>query len=76
MRADGNLPGGAGMPLSFETQMLRIGELFADSATYVMPGFQRPFCWDDDTAGQLYDDISSAMVRGMPGRSGGRNREE
>lgn len=64
------------MPLSFETQMLRIGELFSDSATYVMPGFQRPYCWDDDTAGQLYDDISSALVRGMPDRAGRRNREE
>jgi hypothetical protein len=64
------------MPLSFETQMLRVGELFSDSACYVMPEFQRPYCWDEDTAGQLYDDISSAMVRGRPERPGRKNREE
>lgn len=64
------------MPLSFETQMLSVAELFSDSAIYVMPSFQRPYCWDEDAAGQLYDDISSAMVRGRPERPSRRNREE
>ena len=60
----------------FETNMLRIGELFSDAATYFMPGFQRPYCWDEQTAAQLYDDISSAMVRGRPERPSRKNREE
>lgn len=64
------------MPLSFETQMLRVGELFCDAAVFTMPPFQRPYCWDEDTAGQLYDDISSAMLRGMPDRPARRNRQE
>lgn len=64
------------MPLSFETQMLRVGELFCDAAVFAMPPFQRPYCWDEDTAGQLYDDISSAMLRGMPDRPARRNRQE
>lgn len=64
------------MPLSFDTEMLRIGELLADATIFVMPTFQRPFCWDDDTAAQLYDDISSAMVRGEPDRPGRKNRQE
>jgi uncharacterized protein with ParB-like and HNH nuclease domain len=58
------------MPLSFETQMLRIGELLSDATVFDMPAFQRPFCWDEDTAAQLYDDISSAMVRGAPEKPG------
>ena len=36
------------MPLSFETQMLRIGELLSDATVFEMPAFQRPFCWDED----------------------------
>jgi uncharacterized protein with ParB-like and HNH nuclease domain len=64
------------MPLSFETQMMRIGELFSDAAVFVMPAFQRPYCWDEDTAAQLYDDISSAMLRGAQERPGRKNRQE
>ena len=64
------------MPLSFETQMLRIGELFCDAAVFTMPPFQRPYCWDEATAAQLYDDISSAMLRGQPDRPGRKNRQE
>ncbi len=64
------------MPLSFETQMVRIGELFSDASVFVMPPFQRPYSWDEDTAAQLYDDISSAMVRGKPDRPGRKNRQE
>ena len=41
------------MPLSFETQMLRIGELFCDAAVFTMPPFQRPYCWDEATAARL-----------------------
>jgi hypothetical protein len=64
------------MPLSFDTQMVRIGELFSDTNVFVMPAFQRAYCWDDDTAAQLCDDISSAMLRGAPDRPGRRNRQE
>jgi uncharacterized protein with ParB-like and HNH nuclease domain len=64
------------MPLSFDTQMVRIGELFSDANVFVMPPFQRPYCWDDDTAAQLYDDISSAMIRGASERAGRKNRRE
>jgi hypothetical protein len=64
------------MPLSFETQMKRIGELFSDAAVFVMPAFQRPYCWDEDAAAQLYDDISSAMLRGAQERPGRKNRQE
>jgi hypothetical protein len=69
-------PWGRVMPLSFETQMLRIGELFSDASVFEMPAFQRPYCWDEDTAAQLYDDISSAMVRGAPEKPGRKNRQE
>ncbi len=64
------------MPLSFETQMVRIGELFSDADVFVMPPYQRPYSWDEETAAQLYDDISSAMVRGTPGKPGRKNRQE
>jgi hypothetical protein len=56
--------------------MVRIGELFSDASVFVMPPFQRPYSWDEDTAAQLYDDISSAMVRGRPDRPGRKNRQE
>ncbi len=64
------------MPLSFETQMLRIGELLSDATVFEMPAFQRPYCWDEATAAQLYDDISSAMVRGAPEKPGRKNRQD
>jgi hypothetical protein len=64
------------MPLSFDTKMVHVGELFADANVFVMPAFQRPFCWDEDTAAQLYDDISSAMMRGVAERPGRKNRQE
>jgi uncharacterized protein with ParB-like and HNH nuclease domain len=35
--------------------MVHIGDLFADANVFVMPAFQRAFCWDDETAAQLYD---------------------
>ena len=50
------------MPLSFETQMIRIGELFSDAAAFEMPAFQRPYCWDEDTAG-LVSDVTSTFLR-------------
>jgi Protein of unknown function DUF262/Protein of unknown function (DUF1524) len=64
------------MPLHFDTKMVHIGELFADANVFVMPAFQRPFCWDEETAAQLYDDISSAMMRGAAERPGRKNRQE
>ena len=64
------------MPLSFETQMIRIGELFSDAAAFEMPAFQRPYRWDEDTAAQLHDDISAAMIRGRPEKSGRKNRQD
>ena len=64
------------MPLHFDTKMVHVGELFADANVFVMPAFQRPFCWDDETAAQLYDDISSAMMRGAAERPGRKNRQE
>jgi hypothetical protein len=53
------------MPLSFDTQMLRIGELFSDSVNYVMPSFQGAFSRDENTAGQLFDD--TAILRSAAG---------
>lgn len=64
------------MPLSFTTQMMRIGDLFADASVFDMPDFQRPFCWDEETAAQLYDDIHAAMVRGAPRNGQRKNRQE
>ena len=64
------------MPLSFDTQMLRIGELFSDASVFIMPPFQRPYCWDDDTAVQLYEDISSAMICGAPEKTDSEKTEK
>jgi Protein of unknown function DUF262 len=63
------------VPLSFDTKMVHIGELFADANVFVMPPFQRPYCWGEE-ASQLYDDISSAMMRGEAVRTGRKNRQE
>ncbi|XSG81613.1 MAG: DUF262 domain-containing protein [Methyloligella sp. ZOD6] len=64
------------VPLSFTTQMMRIGDLFADASVFDMPDFQRPFCWDEETAAQLYDDIHAAMVRGAPTNGRRKNLQE
>jgi hypothetical protein len=64
------------MPLSFDTKMVHIGDLFADANVFVMPPFQRPYCWDEETAAQLYDDIHTAMMRGAAERPGRKNRQE
>jgi hypothetical protein len=64
------------MPLSFDTKMVHVGDLFADANVFVMPPFQRPYCWDEETAAQLYDDIHSAMMRGDAERAGRKNRQE
>jgi hypothetical protein len=64
------------MPLSFDTQMIRVAELFSDASVFEMPAFQRPFCWDEDTAAQLHDDISAAMVRGRPEKGARKNRQD
>lgn len=59
----------------FRHQDGHIGELFADANVFVMPPFQRPYCWGEE-ASQLYDDISSAMMRGEAVRTGRKNRQE
>lgn len=64
------------MPLSFETNMIRVAELLADASVFEMPTFQRPFCWDEDIAAQLCEDISAAEVRGRPEKSGRKNRQD
>jgi len=56
--------------------MVHIGDLFADANVFVMPAFQRPYCWSEDTAAQLYDDIHAAMIRGAADRPGRKNRQE
>lgn len=64
------------MPLSFETKMLRVGELFSDATVFEMPDFQRPYCWDEEIAAQLCEDIGAAEIRGRQERSGRKNRQE
>ncbi len=62
--------------LGMETRMLRIGELLSDAAVFAMPAFQRPYSWDPDIAAQLYDDVSSAMIRGQRQNRRGPNTSD
>lgn len=52
---------GRGMPLSFETKTMTVGELFSGSNVFRMPIFQRPYSWDEETALELYDDIDQML---------------
>jgi hypothetical protein len=45
---------GRGMPLSFETKTMTVGELFSGSNVFRMPIFQRPYSWDEETALELF----------------------
>ena len=66
---------GGVMPLSFETQMLRIGKLLFMRPCSRCPRSRDHICWDEDTAARLHDDISSAMFAG-PEKPGRKNRQE
>ncbi|MEL6977913.1 MAG: DUF262 domain-containing HNH endonuclease family protein [Pseudomonadota bacterium] len=48
--------------MAYETRLISIGDLFAGSAIYQMPAFQRPFSWGDDMVAQLFDDIQNAFA--------------
>jgi hypothetical protein len=59
---------GRGMPLSFETKTMTVGELFSGSNVFRMPIFQRPFSWEEETALELFGDVHQAMEKsGDPG---------
>ncbi len=49
------------MPMAFETTTKTVGELFGDTSVYRAPSFQRPYAWEAEAAGQLFDDIQSAF---------------
>src|SRR5262245_20985178 len=43
------------------TESLPIAALFSDPFQFVVPSFQRPFCWTPKEAGQLLDDLLVAL---------------
>jgi len=43
------------------TKSLSISELFSDPFQFVVPSFQRPFCWTQKEARQLLDDLLVAL---------------
>lgn len=47
----------------FHTETRAIGELFSGANTFRMPAFQRPYCWDEARALQLFDDLYSVIER-------------
>jgi hypothetical protein len=61
---------GGGMPLSFETKTLTVGELFSGSNAFRMPIFQRPYSWDEETALEMFGDIDQAMAKSDVAGSG------
>lgn len=45
------------MALSLTAEQKNISSLFYNEDQYIIPEFQRPYCWSNDTSYQLYTDI-------------------
>lgn len=45
------------MALSLTAEQKNISSLFYNEDQYIIPEFQRPYCWTYDTSYQLYTDI-------------------
>lgn len=48
------------MALSLTAEQKNISSLFYNEDQYVIPEYQRPYCWNRDTLYQMYSDIMSA----------------
>jgi hypothetical protein len=58
-----------GVPLSFKSNSVTVGDLLSGSNIFRMPIFQRPYSWNEETALELLGDIIDAMDRSERGRS-------
>ena len=45
------------MALSLTAEQKNISSLFYNEDQYIIPEFQRPYCWTNETSYQLYTDI-------------------
>ena len=61
--------GADGVPLSFKTSTVAVGDLLSGANVFRMPIFQRPYSWNEETALELLGDIIDAMERAGKGRS-------
>lgn len=52
------------MALSLTAEQKNISSLFYNEDQYVIPEFQRPYCWTYDTSYQLYTDIMTCCKTG------------
>lgn len=59
------------MTKTLEAHDKRLVEIFSDSYQFVIPDYQRPYSWTTEQAGELFDDLYSAMqdapLDGTPG---------
>jgi hypothetical protein len=56
---------------SLSAQIVQVGQLFASPFVVEAPSYQRSFAWSSDEAGQLLDDISSAIEEAQVRDTGG-----
>lgn len=46
-----------------EAKEKRINEILTENKLYEIPTYQRPYCWDEEKAKELIDDIYGAFER-------------